>query len=84
MKCPRSGVIDQEKIYTHDFCYQCSKYRPEFLFGKLRIRHSTDEPCFPSKIKSLSSQIKMNKLFNNIYEINIRRCDKNIHWGMVN
>ena len=43
------GVIDQETINPHDLCNQCSKYGPEFLFGKSRIRYSRDEPCFPEK-----------------------------------
>ena len=27
----------------------CSKYVPEFLFGKLRMRYCVDEPYFPEK-----------------------------------
>ena len=66
-------------INSHDLCYQCSKYGPGFLFGKLGIRDSRDEPHFPAKIKLLSSQIKMNTLFQNNNENKRRRCNKNIH-----
>ena len=31
--------------------YQCSKYGPDFLFGKLKIRDSRDEQQFPRKEK---------------------------------
>ena len=45
---PRSGVIDQETINSHELYYQCSKDGPDFLFGKLRIRDSRDETHFPA------------------------------------
>ena len=80
-KIPRSGVIDQEKINPHDLCYECSKYVPDFLSGKLRIINYRKEPHF-LKIKLLSGQIKMNTLFKNTNERKIRRCDKNIHKAM--
>ena len=34
----RSEIIYQNKIDHNDFCYQCSKDGPDFLFGDLRIR----------------------------------------------
>ena len=46
---PISSVVDQQTINPHNLFYQCSKYSPEFLFGKLRIRGSRYEPCFPPK-----------------------------------
>ena len=46
-KIPRSGVTDPETINLHDFFYQCSKYVPGCLFGKLRIEDFNDEPNFP-------------------------------------
>ena len=48
-KITSSGVIDQETINPHGLCYQCSKDGLYFLFGKLRIRYSRDEPHFPGK-----------------------------------
>ena len=45
----RSGAIDKETINPHDLCYWCSKYVPEFLFGKFRIIDSRNEPYFPAK-----------------------------------
>ena len=48
-KIPGNGVIDQKKINPHDLCYQCSKYGPDFLFVKLIIRDSIDEPFFTAK-----------------------------------
>ena len=63
-------------LCNHDFL-KCS--RPDFLFGKLRIRYSREEQCFPSKEKLLSSQIKMNVLFNNINGRKRRMDDKNMH-----
>ena len=45
----RSFVIDQQKINHHYSFYQCYKYGSDFLFGKLRIRDSRDEPCFPER-----------------------------------
>ena len=36
-KITRNGVIDPKTINPHDLCYHCSKYVPDFLFGKLRI-----------------------------------------------
>ena len=74
-KIPRSGVINQETINPHDLCYQCSKYGPDVLFCKLRIRSSRYDPCLPSKIKLLSIQINMNILFNNINLRKIGICD---------
>ena len=56
-----------------------SKYIIEILFDKLRIRDSIDEPHFPAKIKLLSSQIKINTLFQNNNEILIKVFDKNIY-----
>ena len=56
-----------------------SKYIIEILFDKLRIRDSIDEPHFPAKIKLLSSQIKINTLFQNNNEIIIKVFDKNIY-----
>ena len=45
------GVVhDQETINPHDLCYQCFKYGPYFLFGKLRIKDFRNEPHFPGKI----------------------------------
>ena len=82
VKIPSSGVIDQETINPHDLCYQCSKYGPDFLFGKLRMIDFRYETCFTSKIKLLSSQIKTNAFFKNI---NVRKrsiCDKNTHNAM--
>ena len=52
-KITRSGVIDQKKINPHDLCYRCSKDGPDFLFGKLRVRGSIDEPRFLAEIKLL-------------------------------
>ena len=46
-----SGVIDQESINPHELCYQYSKYGPDFLFGKLGIIDSRDQPYSTSKIK---------------------------------
>ena len=45
----RNGLIDQKTINIHDFCYQRSKYAPDFLFRKLRISDFRDELCFPEK-----------------------------------
>ena len=78
-KIPRSGVIDQETINPHDLCYQCSKYGPDLLFGKSRIRNSIDKPHFTAKIKLSSSQIKLNTSFRSINERKKRTCDKNRH-----
>ena len=49
------------------------------FFDKFRIRYSIDKPHFPARIKSLSSQIKINTFFNDINKRKIRRCDNNIH-----
>ena len=46
---PSIGVIDPETINTHDLCYQCSKYGPDCLVGKLKIKDFNDEPHFPEK-----------------------------------
>ena len=51
----RHSVIYQQTINTHDLCYQCSKYGSEFLFYKLTIRSSRDEPHFMKKKKTLMS-----------------------------
>ena len=48
-KIPRNGVIDQKTKDPHGLCYQCSKYGPDVLFGKLRIGDYRDEPHFPEK-----------------------------------
>ena len=48
----------------------------------MTIRDSRDELHFPAKIKLLSSQIKTNMLINNINEIKISTCDKDIHKAM--
>ena len=53
----RSGVIDKEN--THDFCYQCSKDGPEFLFINLIIWDCREEPHFLTKRNVLSCQIKI-------------------------
>ena len=50
-----SGVIDPETINPHELCYQCSKYGPDCLFGKLRIKYFNDEPHFPQKSKNIKS-----------------------------
>ena len=78
----RIGVIDQQIINPCGLCYQCYKYGPDFLFGKLRIRDSRDEPHVPAKGKLLSLQMQMNKLFNNNDERKIIRCYRNIHKSM--
>ena len=49
----------------------------------MKIRDSRDEPYFTSKIKSLSSQIKINTLCKNINGRKIRRQDKNTHKAML-
>ena len=46
---PIIGVIDQETINPRDLCHQCYKYGSDFLFGKLGMRGSIDEPYFPEK-----------------------------------
>ena len=56
-------MVDQKTINCYDFCYQCSKYGPDFLFGNFRIRDCKDEPCFPEKRKLLSCQMKMKTIF---------------------
>ena len=66
-KIPGSGVVDPETINPHDLCYQCSKYGPNLLFVKLRIKDFNDEPHLTKIIKLLSSQIQMNTLFKNNY-----------------
>ena len=38
---------------NNEFCYQCSKYGPEFLFGNLKINDRIDEPYFPAIEKKL-------------------------------
>ena len=78
-KIPSSGVIDPEKISYHDLCYQCYKHGPDFLFGKFRIKYFNDEPRFPERIESISSEIKMNTVFRTIDERKRRRCDKIIN-----
>ena len=80
---PRSGVIDQETLNTHELCYQYSKHGPYFLFGKLRIKYFNDEPHFPERIKSISSQIQMNKLFNDNEKIKRRICDIIMHKAKI-
>ena len=45
----RSSVIDPEEINPHDWCYQFSKYVPDFLLGKLTTRYYRDEPHFLQK-----------------------------------
>ena len=62
-KIPRSIVNDTETVITHDLCYRCSKYGPDYLFGKLSIKYSNDTPHFPEIIKLISNQIEMNTLF---------------------
>ena len=69
---PISSVVDQQTINPHNLFYQCSKYSPDFLFSKSRIRDYRNEPHFPTKIKLLSSQIQINTLFKNNYEIKER------------
>ena len=44
-----NGIIDKITINHHNFCYEFSKYGPDFLLGNLRIRESKYEPCFPGK-----------------------------------
>ena len=39
--------MNQQKIITHDLCYHYSKDSQEFLFLKLRIGDSGDEPLTP-------------------------------------
>ena len=80
---PRSGVIYQQTINTNELCEQCSKDGPEFLFGKMGIRGSRYEPCFPAKGKLLSCQIKMNALFKNNDGIKRSKYDRNIHKAMI-
>ena len=53
-----------------------------FLFRKLRVRDSRKEPHFPTKGKLLSSQIKINTLFENYDKIKRRGRDINIHKAM--
>ena len=79
---PRSGVINQGTINHNELCYQCSKDGTECLLGKFSIRDSRNEPHFPEKIKSLSSQIQMNTLFENNDERKRSICDRNIHKAM--
>ena len=62
----------------HKLCNNCAKYGTDFL-DKLRIRYSRDKPHFAAKIKSLSSQIKINTFLNDTNKRKIRRCDNNIH-----
>ena len=52
-KIPRSVVICRDTKNHHDICHQCSKDGPDFLFGKLRVRGSIDEPRFLAEIKLL-------------------------------
>ena len=64
-KITRNDVIYQKTVNPHDLCYQCSKYGPEYLFGKLRIRDCRDKPYFSGKTKLISYQIKISTLFKN-------------------
>ena len=70
-------------INTCELFYQCSKHGPDLLFGKSEIKDFNDEPHFPERIKLISSQIEMNKLFKTNYERKIRRCDKSIHKAKI-
>ena len=45
----------------------------------MRIRDYRDKPHVPSKIKSLSSLLKINKFFKNINGRKRSKCDKNKH-----
>ena len=42
-------MINQKTINPHALYYQCSKDGPDFLFEKLIIRDSRDEPCLTAK-----------------------------------
>ena len=43
---PRCGTIDPKMVKKHDFCYQCYKDGPDFLFDKLRIIYKRYEPFY--------------------------------------
>ena len=67
-------------INPHDFCVQCDKYGPEFLFGNLRIRDCKDEPYFPAKRTLLSCEIKMKTMFKKMRK---KKKNMNIHKAMI-
>ena len=55
------------------------KMAQTFSFRKLSIWDYRDKPHFFAKRKLLSSQNQMNTFLKDIYQIERRRCDRNLH-----
>ena len=60
----------------HELFYQCYKYGPDFLYGKLRIKDFNDEPHLIKNNKLISSRSQTNTLFMTNDKIKIKNVIK--------